>query len=151
MMEILVVLGIVALDRLTKIAAVTKLAPIGSVAIWQDVFHLSFFTNTGAAFSILSGKTRLLGFLSVFVSVCLIVYLARYRHTLSTISRLGLAFILGGAIGNGVDRLLYGAVVDFFDFRLIRFAIFNVADSFITVGTALLILGVIFYDKEFLR
>ncbi len=151
MMETLIVLAVILLDRVTKIAAVKWLAPIGSIPLWQDVFHLSYHTNTGAAFSILSGKTKLLGFFSVLVSIGLIIYLVRYRRTLSKISRLGLTFILSGAIGNGIDRLAFGAVVDFFDFRLIRFAIFNVADSFITVGVVLLLIGLLFYDKELLH
>lgn len=151
MMEVLIVLSVILLDRVTKMAAMAWLAPVGSIPLWDGVFHLSYHTNTGAAFSILSGKTTLLGLFSVAISIALIIYMVRYSKTLSKPSRLGLAFILGGAIGNGFDRLFYGAVVDFFDFRLIRFAIFNVADSFITVGVVLLILGFLAYDKEFLQ
>lgn len=150
MIEIFVTIAIIVLDRLSKLAATAWLMPLGSVPLWPGVFHLSYHVNTGAAFSLLSGKTFILGLISLLVSIALGFYLYRNR-SLSLLSRLGLTFILGGAIGNGIDRLFYGGVVDFFDFRLINFAVFNVADSFITVGVGLLLLGLLIFDKEHLQ
>jgi signal peptidase II len=131
-------------DQITKVLAVRFLAPITTVPIIPRVFHLTYIENTGAAFSIFAGKSV---FLILFTSVLiafLIWLLYRLPKTKAYLS-LNTAFclVIGGALGNLVDRIHYGYVVDFFDFRLIGFAIFNVADCFVVIGCIFIIVKVI--------
>jgi signal peptidase II len=111
-----------------------------TVPLLPGVFHLTYVTNTGAAFSLLSGKVEWLRWLSLGVSLVLIA-LALLGPTLNFWDQLGYGLILGGAMGNGIDRFILGYVVDFLDFRLINFAVFNLADSFISIGIVCLLIA----------
>jgi signal peptidase II len=133
---------IVALDQYTKHLALTRLAGRPSHPLIEGVFHLTYVENTGAAFSIFTDMQPFLKIVTTIFIVFLFVLLVlhqkkRQRFTLRAFS---LACILGGAVGNLIDRFRFNFVVDFFDFRLIQFAVFNVADSFIVVGSILLII-----------
>lgn len=147
-MHYILILFIIALDRISKILAVKYLSVINTHPLIRDVFHLTYRENTGAAFSILSGRRILLiGFTAIAISAMVIVLeLARRKggHWLFTLS---LSMIIGGAIGNLIDRASLGYVIDYFDFRLINFAVFNVADSFISIGAVLLGASIIFEEK----
>lgn len=149
MIYTLIIVCIVALDRYSKLLAVQHLKEIETYPLIQDVFHLTYRENTGAAFSILSEHTSLLAFMSITMALGLIIYVfwlkKRERFTLA---HLGLLFIIGGAIGNGIDRIFYGFVVDYFDLRLINFAVFNVADSFVNVGVVLYAIDLIFFEAK---
>lgn len=140
----------VILDQISKFLVIKNLKPIASLPIIKDVFHLTYCENTGAAFSILSKNTAFLTILSIVFIVVILLFL--YKNTKkknkSKTLLLALSFILGGALGNLIDRLFHGFVTDFFDFRLINFAIFNVADIFITIGAALLFIHIIFSKEE---
>ncbi len=105
------------------------------------VFNFTFITNTGAAFSLLTGKAGWLRWLSLAVSLGLMA-LAWFGSSLSRWEQLGYGFILGGALGNGIDRFVDGKVVDFIDFRLIQFPVFNLADVFINIGIVCLLLAI---------
>ena len=104
------------------------------------IFHLTYVTNSGAAFSLFSQGGGWLRWLSLVVSFGLVL-LAWLGPSLSRWEQLGYGLILGGAMGNGIDRFVSGRVVDFLDFRLIHFAVFNVADVFINVGIACLLIA----------
>jgi signal peptidase II len=136
----IILTGIVLfLDQVTKYWALEKLTGIETIPIIQDVFHLTFRRNTGAAFSILRDNvTLLIGMTSVVILALGVFYgfsIIRKEHPLMLVS---LGMILGGAAGNLIDRIRLGYVVDFFDFRLINFAVFNVGDSFIVIGALLI-------------
>lgn len=149
MIETVTILFIILFDRLSKLWAMNNLKLVDTIPIWQDVFHLTYRTNTGAAFSILREHTEILAILSFVASLVMIGLLVHLRKRESlNLSHIGLAFIIGGAIGNGIDRLFYRYVVDMLDFRLINFAVFNVADSFITVGVILFAIDVLFFEKK---
>ncbi len=106
----------------------------------QGIFHFTYVKNDGAAWSILSGHIDLLRFLSLAVSLVLIA-VACFGPALHFWDQLGYGFILGGAMGNGIDRFILSYVVDFLDFRLINFPVFNVADSFISIGIVCLLIS----------
>ena len=106
----------------------------------SGVFHLTYITNTGAAFSLLAGEVEWLRWLSLGVSLALLA-LAWFGPLMNTFEQLGYGFILGGALGNGIDRFTDGRVVDFLDFRLIHFPVFNLADTFINIGIACLLIA----------
>ncbi len=139
----------IILDRITKALAVKHLMPIDTFPLWEDVFHLTYCENTGAAFSMFSDSTAALTVFSVIIALLLGAFLLSQikKNKEKTIYLASIAMIIGGAVGNIIDRILYGYVVDFFDFTLINFAIFNVADCFICVGAGLFCLYLMF-DKE---
>ena len=128
------------LDQLTKYWVVQTFKLGQTQPLLPGVFHLTYVTNTGAAFSLLAGKVEWLRWLSLAVSLGLIA-LAWFGPVLSRLDQLGYGFILGGAIGNGIDRFVLGKVVDFLDFRLINFAVFNFADAFINIGIVCLLIS----------
>ncbi len=128
------------LDQFTKYLVVQNFQLMESLPLWQGVFHLTYVTNTGAAFSLFSQGGGWLRWLSLIVSLGLIA-MAWFGPTLKTFEQLGYGFILGGALGNGIDRFAMGYVVDFLDFRLIKFPVFNFADVFINVGIMCLLIA----------
>ncbi len=134
----LIALAVVLLDQLTKHLAVEFLKPAGSVPLIDGVLHLSYVENTGAAFGIMKNSRWLFMVISVVAIIILIYVIAKYGkgHAFASVA---VAMILGGGIGNMIDRVRIGYVIDFIDFRLINFAVFNVADSFVTVGALLLV------------
>ncbi len=132
---IMVITIVIIFDQITKFWATMSLKPQGSVAILQDVLHLTYSENTGAAFSMLRDRQLLLIIISGLAMVAFFIYLVKWsRRSGQHWQKLCFAFIIGGGFANLIDRIRLGYVVDMIDFRLINFAIFNVADSFITVG-----------------
>ena len=133
------IIGII-IDQLTKYIVVQKFAEIGDTfPIWQNVFHFTYVINTGAAFSFFRGQVEILRWISLLVSLILIIFVW-YSPKISRLEQYGYGFILAGAIGNGIDRFLFGYVVDFLDFRLINFPVFNIADVAINIGVLILII-----------
>ena len=128
------------LDQITKYIVVQNFDTIGdTVPIWDQVFHFTYVKNTGAAFSFFQGGVGWLRWLSLLVSLGLMA-MAWFGSRLQTNEQLGYGFILAGALGNGIDRFLFGYVVDFLDFRLINFPVFNLADVSINIGIFFLLL-----------
>lgn len=130
------------LDRLTKLWVVQAFAltnPPQTWPLWPGVFHFTYVTNTGAAFSLFANGSGWLRWLSFAVSAGLMA-MAWFGPKMNRWEQAGFGFILGGALGNGIDRFVSGKVVDFLDFRLINFPVFNLADVFINVGIACLLI-----------
>ena len=144
---LLIIAVVFTADRVVKQWCVEVLKPQGSIAFWPGVLHFTYAENTGAAFSILSGRRLLLTLLPIAaLGLLLFLYFRRlYAHPLTDFA---LPLIMGGALGNLYDRIAYGYVVDFLEIRLFRFAIFNLADCAISVGSALLILYLVLHWKE---
>ena len=128
------------LDQLTKYWVVQNFNLTETQPLLPGVFHLTYVTNTGAAFSLFSGHVEWLRWLSLAVSLGLMA-LAWFGGVLNTLEQLGYGLILGGALGNGIDRFVAGSVVDFLDFRLIQFPVFNLADVFINIGIVCLLIA----------
>ncbi len=128
-----VILLTVALDQLVKYLSVVFLKPIDTFPIIRNVFHLTYCENTGAAFSMLSGA-RIFFIVITAVFIALLVWLIYSGRVQNVGAAYTMAVIAAGGIGNLIDRVLNGCVVDMFDFRLINFAIFNVADIAVTCG-----------------
>ena len=139
---------IVVLDQWYKELVVRNLGRVGaSAAFLPGILRLTLVHNTGASWGILSGQTTLL--LTVTALVCLAILCALLLDKpASVLGRLSFAFILGGAVGNALDRYLLGYVVDMFETEFVNFPVFNVADCFITVGTVLLVLWVLRDEKK---
>lgn len=132
----------ILLDQITKLLAVRLLKPIPTHALIEGVLHLTYHENRGAAFGMLANHRWVFLTLSTVMIVGLLIYLylGKCENRLYGIS---VSMIIGGGVGNMIDRLAMGYVVDFIDFRLINFAIFNGADSFVCVGAGLLALALI--------
>lgn len=152
MLYALIVVIAIFVDQISKWLVVNHLKDAGTLPLIKDVLHLTYSENDGAAFSILKGMQS---FLVIFTSIAMalmFVYMVKLGEKKgSGLLSLALSFVIAGGIGNLIDRLRMGYVVDFVDFRLINFAIFNVADVFITVGAALLIVDTLFGSKILAR
>lgn len=138
---------IVLADQLIKIIVCKNLSQTGSVTVIPRVLNFIYVKNTGAAFSIFSGKTAILGAISILFCAGVIVFwiLKKPQHILF---KLSLTLLFAGALGNAIDRIWRGFVVDFIETAFIKFPVFNVADIAITVGTALLMIYLLFFDKD---
>ena len=137
---LIAIVGII-FDQITKYLVVQNFAALGdTLPLWNDVFHFTYVINTGAAFSFFRGQVEILRWISLIVSLFLIIFIW-YTPRLTLLEQLGYGLILSGAIGNGIDRFLFGYVVDFLDFRLINFPVFNLADVAINIGVLLLLIA----------
>ena len=137
-----------ALDQLVKNWAAANL-PGNPVTVVEDVFYLTYATNAGAAWSILSGSRAVL-LIVTLAAFFLIGWMFRAGHMHTPLLRWSMYAVIGGAIGNLLDRLFRedGLVIDLFYFQPINFPVFNVADIFITVGGTLFVIA---YLLDFLK
>lgn len=126
-------LAVLALDQLSKHWALTHLRPGRAEVLWPGLLHLELVRNTGAAFSLFTGWPWLLGLVSLVVSVAVLVWVLRHPPR-GAWEALALGFLLGGALGNGLDRWRLGAVVDFLALVPIDFPVFNLADVAINLA-----------------
>lgn len=134
---------VIALDQVSKAWVVAAIPPNGGFQV-TDFFNLVFVFNRGAAFSFLSGADGWQRWLFLLLAAGISIWIAWMirRHAAERLQPAALSLILGGAVGNAVDRIVHGAVVDFLDFHYAgwHFWAFNLADSAITLGVALLLL-----------
>lgn len=145
--------ALVAADRLTKLAVVAHMQLGEDIPVFGPLLHLYYLRNTGAAFSLFDtlafGRWLLAGFTIALVGVCFwVLFAGKLRGWLGNFA---LVLIIAGGIGNLIDRLTTGEVVDFLYVKLIHFAIFNVADSFVVVGAVLLCLYFLVQEKRSVR
>jgi len=141
----LLVLVVIGLDQLTKLLVVKNLAYIEQnqpINLIKHLINLTYLENRGAAFGMFSNQRWIFMVISVIAIIGIGVYLFGFCKE-GWIFQTGLAFIIGGGIGNMIDRIAYGYVVDMIELDFMEFAIFNVADSFVCVGAGLVILMLI--------
>ena len=105
------------------------------------LFKLDFVKNYGAAFNIFSGSRIFLSLISIIFSI-LLIYLILRKNTLNSFDLYSYSFILGGTIGNGIDRIYKGFVVDFINLNIINFPVFNIADISINIGFIFLLYNI---------
>ena len=129
----------IALDRVTKLLAPGL--PAEGITLISGVIGLRYAENRGIAFSLLSGYPRLLGVLSLVLIIA--GYLWLRKKKLGSFPLTGLALMAGGAAGNMIDRLISGYVPDMIETLFVRFPIFNIADSCLTVGCVMLIISLL--------
>ena len=134
--------ALIALDLVTKVLAASNLN-MHSITLIPNLIDFIYTENTGAAFGMLSNNTWfLIGFTAVFIVAFVLFDI--FNHSNNWFYRIGYVLVLAGAIGNLVDRIMFGFVRDFIAISFFPF-IFNVADIFVTVGTVLLMIYVVFY------
>lgn len=142
-----VVLGSVFLDQITKLIVVSQMELHEEVKFLPGFIRFYRTENTGAAFSMFSEHRWVFMVFSTIAMLAIAVLLWKFakRHPLLTLS---LSMILGGGIGNMIDRVANGYVVDFIDFQFMKFAVFNVADVFVTCGSVLLAVYILFIESK---
>ena len=148
MISLILITGIVFIDQITKIIVSNFMSLDQHTTFIPYFIRLHYVRNDGAAFGILSNARWVFIVISIIALAAMIFILIKTteKHILFTIS---LSFFIGGGIGNMIDRLVYGEVVDFFEFTFVKFAIFNVADIFITFGAIIFGVYMIFFDNIF--
>lgn len=137
-------LCIIIIDQLSKYFIKESLSLYESIPIIKNFLHITYVQNTGAAFSILQGKTLFFSIISILI-IILIVYGVFKAPVTKKSHRYVLSAIVGGAIGNLIDRIRFGYVIDFIDFRV--WPVFNIADCAIVIGVILLIY-IIAFDPD---
>jgi len=142
LLEFCIVIAFTVIDQLVKLWAAGPLKNLhgGDLPLIEGVFHFTYVENRGAAFGMLQNARVFFIALTVIVLTMLSVYMVKKRRTTAPWMRVALSFIYAGALGNLIDRAILGYVRDMFDFRLIRFYVFNVADACLTVGACMLVL-----------
>ena len=138
---------VVIFDQFTKFLVSANIGPFDCIHIIPGLFDFVYVKNTGAALSILSGNTVFLSVISVLFCIGVLAYwfIKKPAHPLIKTS---LTLLFAGALGNAIDRIFYGYVVDFISTAFMNFPVFNVADIAITIGAALLMIYFIFFDKD---
>lgn len=131
----------IIIDQVSKIIVVNNLTNNKSIEVIKSFFYLTYTNNKGAAFSILTGR-RILLILVALVVIGVLIYYVRKNKIEGKVNKIALSLVIGGSIGNLIDRILRGAVVDFIDIKIFgyNFPIFNLADTFIVIGVFLLII-----------
>ncbi len=145
----LFVLGIVAADQITKYLTVANIPLFQDVDFLPGIINLTYVQNTGAAFSFFEGMQWLFALVFVIFTVLILVEYFKSPMPFTKFERWCIAAIYGGGLGNMIDRLRLGYVVDMIETQFIKFPVFNVADCFITCGCIILVVHLIFFNKEF--
>ena len=137
------------IDRFSKVLALKTLSSVSTFPVWPGVFHWTLVRNTGVAFGMFQNKGAFLAVLSLFSAAAILFYLCFTRSRAGgkqeMLRRWAWAVIAGGALGNAYDRIRFGAVIDFLDFRI--WPVFNLADTAIICG-ALTVALTLFFQKE---
>lgn len=146
-MILVIIFLVIILDQITKYLAIGLKK--GSIKVVKNFMELVYVENRGAAFGILQGKKIILVFFTFFIIAALCYFLYKSRSRLSTISKVSISLIIGGAIGNLIDRVFRHFVIDFISVTFpngYEFPVFNVADIAVVCGTFLLIIAFVKTD-----
>ena len=141
LLTILLCAGLIGIDQLLKLWAVKSLAPVGAMPLIPHVMELRYVENNGAAFNLLSGRQVLL---IVFTGAILLAgaYILLFRRPKDKLEYAAYVMVFSGGVGNLIDRIANGYVVDYLATLFINFAVFNFADILVCVGVALLVIAV---------
>lgn len=136
------------LDQATKAVFEALLQDSGDIVVIPGVLDIALVHNIGAAWGLFEGATAALAVLSIAVCAFIIIYLAKTWQRSNMIAVIGLSLVFAGGLGNMIDRVAYGYVVDFISLSFIDFPVFNIADIGVTCGLVLFMIGLIVSDKE---
>ena len=149
LLMVLAVAGITALDQWTKALTVANIPLYAEVPVIDGLFHFTYVQNTGAAFSSFEGQMWLFVLIfAVFTGAVIWDYFKK-SMPFSNFERWCIAAVYGGGLGNMIDRIRLGYVVDMLETKFMVFPVFNVADCFITCGCILLMVSLVFFNKKF--
>lgn len=145
-MAFLVGVIIILADFFSKRAAV-KFLKDESIELINGILRFSYVENTGAAFGIMKDMRWFFIFIT-FMLIIILFLLFKKTYYKNAFMRIGVIFVISGAIGNLIDRIFLGYVVDFIDFYIINFPVFNIADCFVCVGAVMLCIHYLFIEKD---
>ena len=149
-MAIVLSLIIIFLDQLTKSYAINSLKGSPARVIIPNWLKFTYVENYGAAFGILKDRKMFFILITLLVVIIISFFLFRYYHKMNSFSKIGFSLLLAGAVGNLIDRIRFGYVVDFISVRLFNvydYPVFNIADISIVLGTILIVILILF-EKE---
>ena len=146
---VLLTVGIVGLDQFTKYLTVANIPLHTEIPAIPGLFHLTYVQNTGAAFSSFEGQIWLFTIVFVVLTAAVIWEFSTKKMGFTAFERWCIAAIYAGGLGNMIDRLRLGYVVDMIEVEFMNFAVFNVADCFITCGCIAMLVSLIFFNKSF--
>ena len=141
--------GIVAADQLSKLWIVENIPLYQQTPVIPGLFHLTYVQNTGAAFSSFRGQQWLFILVFAVLTVAVVWEFTTKKMGFSSFERWCIAAIYFGGLGNMIDRLRLGYVVDMIEVEFMNFPVFNVADCFITCGCIAMMVSLVFFNKEF--
>jgi signal peptidase II len=142
---LLIAIIVLILDQWTKFYIKATMLPGMSIPVFDNIFHITYVLNPGAAFGILEHQTAFF----IIVAICMLiatVYFYRYLAVKHQMLKIGIALMAGGAVGNVIDRVKTGYVVDFFDFRI--WPVFNIADIAIVTGVSFIIFYLLYFSQK---
>lgn len=148
---ILYIIGIVMLvviDQLTKFLVEKNMFLGDTIEVISNFFHITYVQNRGIAFGVFQGKINLISIATVLAIILLVGYFIKNFKSSSKLENFIFSLIISGAIGNMLDRIIRGYVVDMIDFRGIWSFVFNMADVYINIGVALMLLEIIFKKNK---
>ena len=148
MVYIILVAILIALDQVSKYIIDNNFFEGDTLGIITDFFHITYVKNRGIAFGMFQGKLAIISIATVIAIIAIIYYLYKDRNKMPILEKIGFNFILAGAIGNMIDRVARGFVIDMIDFRGIWAFVFNLADVWINIGVLLILLEYFFDNKK---
>jgi len=146
----LMIITIILLDQITKYLAVKNIIINGNYKLFNGLLEFKYVKNYGAAFGILQEKRGIFIIITIIVICVFMIYLIRYNSEIHLLNKIAISMLIGGAIGNFIDRIRLGYVIDFIQVDIIKsinFPVFNIADIFIVIGTILLMVITIFPQR----
>lgn len=146
---LLTILVFIASDQFSKFLIVKNITENSRIVLVKDFFNITYVKNFGAGFSIMQNQRLFLTAFTI-IAVGVVTYLLIKSKNSEALNRVCYLLIIGGAIGNLIDRIKFGYVIDFLDFYIFGydFPVFNIADSFITIGSILLIVSILLESKH---
>ncbi len=150
MLQIIIIVLLVAADQLTKFLIWAPLPAGGTVQVIPGVLNFSKVENEGASFGMLQGAQVFFVVMTVIVLIAAGYFMIRFRHKQSRFFRVVIAVVFAGALGNLIDRVAFGYVRDFVDFRMFDFWkwVFNIADAALVIGAILICVYLLFFHKD---
>lgn len=142
------IVGLVLLDQLTKIQIENNFFVGDTIGIISNFFHITYVQNRGIAFGVFQGKINAISIATTIAIIGIIIYFFKNFKKIEVIERIAYMAIISGAIGNMIDRIFRGYVVDMLDFRGIWQYVFNLADVYINIGVALIFLDILLKLKN---
>ena len=143
----IILIVLLGLDQITKALIHSKFLEGDTFPIIRDFFHLTYLQNRGVAFCVMQGKLMIINIISISAVILMIIYAKKNSNKLPKIENYAWLFIISGAFGNILDRILRGFVIDMIDFRGIWGYIFNLADVYINIGVILMIINSIIEER----
>ncbi len=150
MLTVIIAIICFAVDRVAKVLTQIFVKPVGSIVVIENIFSLTYVENRGAAHGIMQGQRWLLIVVTFAVVVGLIFFMIKNYKRAPVLLRVAIGMILGGALGNLFDRVFFGYVVDMMQVTFIEYPVFNPADNLLVIGTVLLGIYILFFDKVFI-